>query len=352
MKKLLLSCLVLGASLWAIGQNKLIIPGTLWPDNNGVHINAHGGGIVQVGDTYYWFGEHKIEGVQGNRAHVGVHSYSSKDLLHWTDEGIALKVVQDDENHDITKGAVIERPKVIYNPRTKKYVMWFHLELKNQGYTAARTAVATADRVTGPYTYIRSLRPVAGLMPSAGETIDTAGYFRRDFAGGQMARDMTLFVDPADGKAYHIHASEENQTLHICQLTDDFLDFSPVWARAFIGRSMEAPAIFKKGDWYYFIGSGCTGWTPNAARSARARNILGPWEELGNPCRGDEKECASTFWSQSTYIQPYGNGFIFMADRWRSDNAIDGRYIWLPIEWEDEKPVLRWHKEWSLDMLR
>ena len=41
--------------------------------------------------------------------------------------------------------------------------------------------------------------------------------FRRDYVGGQMARDMTLFVDD-DGKAYHIYASEENSTLQISQL--------------------------------------------------------------------------------------------------------------------------------------
>ena len=55
-------------------------PGELWPDNNGVHINAHGGGILHDGDTYYWFGEHKTEGTAGNNALVGVHCYSSKDL--------------------------------------------------------------------------------------------------------------------------------------------------------------------------------------------------------------------------------------------------------------------------------
>ena len=343
-KTILLLCWALCFSA-AAAQNapKLRPAGELWPDTDGVHINAHGGGMLQVGDTYYWFGEHKVAGDEGNRAQVGVGCYSSKDLYNWKNEGIALAVVEDDA-HDIAKGSIVERPKVIYNPKTGKYVMWFHLELKNQGYSAARTAVAVADRPTGPYTYVRSVRPVAGVMPSAGDTADARGYFRRDFAGGQMARDMTLFVDPADGKAYHIHASEENETLHICQLTDDFLDFSPIWARAFVGRSMEAPTVFKRGDWYYFIGSGCTGWAPNAARSARARSILGPWEELGNPCRGTEEENATTFWSQSTYVLPWGDGFVFMADRWTPKNAIDGRYVWVPIEWEGEKPVLKLSK--------
>ena len=60
--------------------NHSFIPGELWMDNNGVHINAHGGGILAYGERYYWYGEHKIEGEAGNKAHVGVHVYSSENL--------------------------------------------------------------------------------------------------------------------------------------------------------------------------------------------------------------------------------------------------------------------------------
>nr|WP_259676474.1 hypothetical protein [Akkermansia muciniphila] len=66
-------------------------PGEIWTDNNGAHINAHGGGILYDKGTYYWYGEHKVEGDAGNYAQVGVHCYSSKDLYNWKDEGIALK---------------------------------------------------------------------------------------------------------------------------------------------------------------------------------------------------------------------------------------------------------------------
>lgn len=74
------------------------VPGAVWPDNHGRHINAHGGGFLYHGGVYYWFGEHKIEGEAGNRAHVGVHVYASEDLHNWRDEGIALAVV-DDQSH-------------------------------------------------------------------------------------------------------------------------------------------------------------------------------------------------------------------------------------------------------------
>jgi beta-xylosidase len=327
-------------------------PGEIWPDNNGVHINVHGGGILYQNGVYYWYGEHKIAGKAGNKAHVGVACYSSTDLYNWKDEGIALPVVKDEPKHDITQGCVLERPKVIYNQTTGKYVMWFHLELKGQGYRAARSGVAVSDFVTGPFTFVESFRPDAGVWPQNVTEDDKIpreeNYLVRDFESGQMARDMTLFVDD-DGTAYHLFASEENQTLHIAKLTDDYLRPSGEYVRVFAGRSMEAPTIFKREDKYYFIGSGCTGWAPNAARSAVADSVMGPWEELGNPCIGEDQDL--TFNSQSTHVLPVEGKpgcFIFMADRWRPDNAIDGRHIWLPIEFEDGRPVLRWQEEWSL----
>ena len=318
---------------------KTIKPGEIWADNNGVHINAHGGGILIDNETYYWFGEHKIEGKKGNQARVGVHCYSSNNLADWKDEGIALKVITDNPDHDITEGSVIERPKVIYNPITKKYVMWFHLELKGQGYRAARTGVALADNVTGPFTFIRSVNPNAGHWPvnfddelknklfpdslkswSAEwiQAVNDGMFVQRDFEKGQMARDMTLYIDE-DGRAYHIHASEENLTLHIAELTDDFQDFTGRYKRILPTGHNEAPSIFKRNNKYYMITSGCTGWAPNAARLLVADSIMGNWEYINNPCIGDDKEL--TFYSQSTYIFPVQgkeDAFIFMADRWKS----------------------------------
>ena len=350
-------------------------PGELWPDHNQVHINAHGGGILFHDGLYYWYGEHKIEGEAGNKAHVGVHVYASKDLYNWKDEGIALKVVEDDPAHDITKECVLERPKVIFNELTGKFVMWFHLELKGQGYDAARSGVAVSDSPTGPFTFLRSFRPNAGHWPEnvqeyhknpVADTIkekycggkgclpahvDSVNILGRDFEGGQMARDMNLFVDD-DGTAYHIYSSEENSTTHISQLTEDYTGYSGKYARFFQNRYMEAPAIFKTSyGKYYFIGSDCTGWSPNAARSAVADHIWGPWTELGNPCVGEGAEL--TFESQSTFVLPVQgkkNSFIYMGDRWRPENAIDGRYVWLPIKIEDGKPVIRWYDAWDLSV--
>lgn len=352
-------------------------PGQPWLADDSVHINAHGGGILYHEGVYYWYGQYMVAGDAGNRAQVGVSVYSSENLYDWKNQGIALSVVEKDTSHDIAKGCILERPKVIYNDSTHKFVMWFHLELRGQGYDAARSGVAVADNPIGPFTYLRSFRPNAGHWPvnvqdhhkrPVADTIkdkycggkgclpahpDSLNLLGRDFEGGQMARDMNLFVDD-DGKAYHIYSSEENSTLHISQLTGDYLGYSGQYARVFADRYMEAATILRKSDGtYYLIASDCTGWAPNAARSAKATSIFGPWEELGNPCRGADS--ATSFRSQSTYllsVQGLKDAFIYIGDRWTHENPIEGGHIWLPVEFEDGKLILRWYDEWDLSFFK
>ncbi len=325
-------------------------PGQIWPDNNGVHINAHGGGILYYQKKYYWFGEHKVAGEKGNKAYVGVHCYSSGDLYHWKDEGIALKVGSG--NSPIAAGAIIERPKVIYNRQSGRFVMWFHLELKDKGYDAALCGVAVSANITGPYSLHHTERPDRGALPAnpgAGyQEVDSV--LKRDLHIGQMSRDMNLFVDE-DNKGYLIYTSEENATVHISRLSGDYLHTTGNYVRVFPGRYMEATAIFKHKGHYYLAASGCTGWAPNAARSAIANSIFGPWKELGNPCRGADS--AITFHGQSTFVLPVAgkkDAFIFMADKWNPKNAIDGRYIWLPVQFNGDKFIVKWYDRWRLEV--
>jgi hypothetical protein len=350
-------------------------PGQIWPDNIGKHINAHGGGIIFYNDTYYWFGEYRLPRLEKDKSHYGVSCYSSKDLLNWKNEGLVLRVINDTASA-LKPGCIIERPKVIYNNKTGKFVMWFHHELKGQGYKAALTGVAVSDNVTGPYKYVRSLRPDAGAWPlnfpekyKKDSTKDSTlkawsdewitavkeGLFvRRDFKGGQMSRDMTLFVDK-DGKAYHVHAAEENMTLHFSELTDDYLDFTGRYIRVLPAESNEAPTIFLAKGKYYLLTSGTTGWKPNPGRIAVSKKIFGEWKKIGNPFRGTEHENSVSFDSQSTQIltvQGIKNAFIYMGDRWTPDNLANSRYIWLPVEWEKGNPIIKWYPNWNLSNLK
>jgi unsaturated chondroitin disaccharide hydrolase len=294
-------------------------PGDVWTDNNGTPINAHGGGVLYSSNKYYWFGEKR-----GRVASEGVSVYSSDDLYNWKNEGIAL-ALEGDTSSEISRGCIIERPKVIYNEKTHKYVMWFHLELKRQGYRAARAAVAVSDKVSGPYKYLGSFRP-----------------------NGNMSRDMNLFVDD-DGSAYQIYSSRDNYDLRVVKLTDDYLHATTSDSMLF-SLHREAPSIFKYKGQYFLFTSGCTGWTPNMASVHTSTSIWGPWKQFsGTPLEGPNAD--STYGGQSTYILPVQGkegAFIFMADRWNPRNLTDSRYLWLPIQFNNGMLYINWMTEWKL----
>ena len=257
-----------------------------------------------------------------------------------------------DTNSDLHSSKALERPKVIYNKTTKQFVMWMHID--SASYAATRSGVAVSARPPGPFKYLESFRPNAGVWPenvtAADKIPGKTNHLARDFKTGQMARDMTVFVDD-DGKAYQFYSSEENPTMHVSLLTDDDLWPAGKYRRIFIGRSMEAPTVFKHAGKYYLIASGCPARAPNAARSAVADNIFGPWTELGNPCVGPDAD--KTFGGQSTFVLPVqgrDDTFIFMADRRKQWNLPDSRYLWLPLEFTPEgKPVVRWQERWTLN---
>ena len=99
--------------------------------------------------------------------------------------------------------------------------------------------------------------------------------------------------------------------------------------------------------------SGLTGWKPNPGKLSVADDIMGNWQAFGNPCIGTEEQINTTFWSQSTYVIPVlgkSNAFIFAADRWKPKDHVDGRYIWLPIQFEEGIPFIKWYDEWDLSI--
>ena len=372
LKRILIFCvwgLVMAASVGAQSLER-ITPGQEWPDRKGEHINAHGGGLLFHEGKYYWYGENRP--ARGFTTEVGVEVYSSSDLMNWEDEGVAL-AVSEEAGHDIERGCIMERPKVVRNPKTGKFVMWFHLELKGKGYAAARVGFAESDSPVGPFRFIRSLRPNAGKWPTdfsrrdirKAKKLKEADYkewwtpewreairegllLARDVPGGQMSRDMTVYVDD-DGKAYHIYSAEENLTLNLAELTDDYLDYTGRYVRIAPGGQNEAPTIFKRDGVYWMITSGCTGWAPNEARMFKAASLWGPWEQLPSPFVG--KDAKKSFHTQGTYIfkvEGTEDGFVFMADRWNPQSLKNSRHIWLPIDFEaDGTPVIRWVDSWS-----
>jgi len=72
---------------------------------------------------------------------------------------------------------------------------------------------------------------------------------------------------------------------------------------------------------------------------------------LGNPARGPDAEI--TFHAQSTYVLSVAGtpgAFIFIADQWHPENAIDGRYVWLPIHLNSGEFTIAWISRWNLSI--
>jgi hypothetical protein len=303
------------------------VTGECWLDTSGEPIHAHGGGILLHGGLYYWYGENRagvtieLESGKHQPLAVGVSCYRSCDLVTWQNLGVVLPAV-DDPTHDLYVSKVIERPKVIFNRNTKQFVMWLHVD--SPDYKAARAGVAVADDPAGPFRYRESFRP-----------------------NGGESRDQTIFQDD-DGRAYHVCASDGNKNTLISLLSDDYLHPTPTHARAFTGRYMEAFALCKRGGQYWMIASGCTGWKPNEARSAVTDDLLGPWDESGNPCVGENAHI--TYGGQSAFIIPRngtGGSHIAMFDVWRPDDLRASGYMWLPITWGADRMTIPWRHTWQ-----
>ncbi len=356
--------------------------GKRWTDDEGNLIQAHGGQVQRIPvrdaatgemvEKWWWVGEDKSAGYRG-----GIRAYSSDDLYNWHSEGIVMRNVDSREQLEedpyfqelygdyteeqldnvyaclSSQTAVIERPKMLYNQKTDMYVIWFHADGPTQysdsNYAAASAGVAVSRTPNGPFRFIDRYR------------LNTCPKDQEDFypQSKGMARDMNLFVDE-DGTAYIIYSSEENLTLYISKLNEEYtyLATDPEEAvygedfiRLFPGAQREAPALFVRDGSYYLMTSGCTGWSPNQARYYRADSVLGEWENCGDPCVGDDK--LTTFDSQSTciFLADEDKGtYIYMGDRWNSEDLTNSRYIWLPVEFqEDGSMYLHYQEEWSLE---
>lgn len=293
-KRGLVLCMFALMSAAMVAQEKeYIVNGAEWVDTEGNVINAHGGGMLKVGEYYYWIGENRRDG-------VFVSCYRSKDLMNWEFRG---NLLTRDSHAELDK-ANIERPKVVYNQKTGKYLMWMHYEYGGN-YDKARAAVAWSDDIEKPFTYVKSFRPF-----------------------DNMSRDCTLYRD-SDGTAYFLSAARENYDLILYKLTDDYLDVKEQLLTLWPGGHREAPAIVKRGKYYFLMTSGCTGWAPNQGKYAYAKSLTGPWSELKNI--GDNV----TFDTQSTFIVPVEGkkqtSYLYIGDRWDGRRYFNSKYIFFPL---------------------
>ena len=338
-------------------------PGQLWLDTNGNRIQAHGGSVIAIDDYYYWYGENKekTDGVNGIW-HYGVRCYRSKDLYNWEDMGLIIPPDLEDINSPLHPTSCMDRPHIIYNAKTKKYICWLKIMEKDGSQTVT---VLTADYFLGPYTLVRT-----GLKPL-----------------NMSAGDFDLVVAP-DGKAYYYFERVHSETI-CADLIADYTDvtgfYSTHFPHPYPPYVREATAHFYRNGKHYLLTSGTTGYLPNPSEVAIADTWHGPYIVQGNPHIGDATN--TSFHSQiSSVFKVHGKKdlYIACADRWLPEYmdrqyedyakvfeyAFSGRkseidpawigspvientsiadYVWLPIRFEGEHAYIEWLDEWKLE---
>lgn len=311
-----------------------------WEDTDGNVLNVSDGGVIYVDGTYHWYGmvlrprPVAFKGEGGQTTTVGVAMYRSDDLYNWTYEGVILHS-SDDPASELYAPMRFERPKIIYNENTKKFVLWCHF-VKNPGDHGTEpgtgeAGVAVCDTVNGTYEWLGYTRP-----------IDELG----------IVRDSTLYKDK-DGSAYFIYDRDvnDNRCLHIVKLSDDYLKFTDVYRRIDVAYRREAASILYHNGYYFMFTSGLTGWKTNPAKYFRAENMLGPWTDMGDPCVDDVD--GTTFESQSTCFLPVEGRpgcFILMAERHNTSNFVHCTPIWLPVEFPTPGTLqVAYRESWSME---
>ena len=321
-----------------------------WLDTDGNIINASDGGIIYDKGKYHWYGMALrplpfAPGPDGGQmTDIGVVMYESSDLLNWKYEGVILKP-STDSTSELFGPLRFERPKIIYNEKTKQFVLWCHFVKypgdHGCGCGDADMGLAVCDTVNGEYKWLGFTKP-----------IDEKGW----------VRDMTVYKD-FDETAYLIYdrhtadpllgdktgGLQGDRCLHVVKLSEDYLSFTNTYKRIESAAWREAPCVAYNDGYYYIITSGLTGWDWNQAKAFRTKHLLDEWECIGDPCVDDITHTTFNTQGSNVFCVEGKNMQILMLERHNTSNFQRCSYVWLPIEFNADNTVsLHYKEEWHL----
>jgi len=351
-------------------------PGAEWLDTNGKPIQAHGGSIISANDWFYWYGENKEFTVDKNSPQSwGIRFYRSKDLYNWEDLGSLIPPDTEDPDSPLSPKGFPERPHILFNPRTREYVCWIKIRRDDPQYRC----VLVADQITGPYRMVQ----------------------RRLLPAGMAAGDFDIVADPDSGKAY-MYFEHDHKELVCIELTDDWRATTDRFTTHFQASppdTTEGIACFRRHEKLYLTASGMTGYFPNPSFVAMADDYLGPFTSLGDLHPDDRSRTSYNSQISCIFRHPRKRDlYIALADRWCPNlagedfesgrlslnlhsgitkamskppqpitpdeakslramssvgligvNTSISRYVWLPITFEGDRPVIRWQDTWKTE---
>tara|TARA_R110002049_G_scaffold33017_2_gene109004 strand:- start:231 stop:1709 length:1479 start_codon:yes stop_codon:yes gene_type:complete len=187
-------------------------------DTHGHIVDAHDGRLIQFNDTFYWYGT-SYGNTNGFTTKNHYVCYSSKDLKVWKKEGSLLPNQPE---------GVYYRPHVVYNKKTKRYVLWYNWYPKLWN---GQFGVATSKNPEGPFKIVNS----------------NVKMFRSDVGLG----DFGLFVDD-DNTCYLSYNTIQNHQVSVEKLDENYTA-STMENGGIIAEHMEAGTQFKKNGTYYLM---------------------------------------------------------------------------------------------------
>lgn len=219
MKRILFLAVLLLFIFNAYAQKKITVdnmrPRT---DVNGDTIDLHDGRVIKFGKRFYWYGT-SYGNTTGFVRTNEYNCYSSPDLMDWRKEGTLFNK---------KPSGIYYRPHVIYNEKTKKYVLWYNWYPKLWN---GKFGVAVSDYPQGPFEIVNTDVQVSHSALGVG--------------------DFGLFVDD-DKTAYIVYNTISGHQNSVERLSDDYLS-SSLENGGFIAKGCEAGAIFKRKNLYYLL---------------------------------------------------------------------------------------------------
>jgi len=324
--------------IWSFAGDGVIHNDTVWRDTAGNEIWCNGGHMIREGDLFYWVGYDTGPGHWPWK----INLYSSRNLADWKFENTVIRM----EGKFADMGWA-GRPALLHCKATGKYIIGFEADSPRQ-WKRHKVGFAVCDRIDGKYEWAEVQSP-EGTRSTGDQSV---------YQEGDKAYLLATMDKDIGGRKYL------NQSLAIFELSKDFLR---VERKVFEGfdnvngntkvvprdhSSREASHIVKNGDVYYWLSSGLVGWNSSATMYATAKDLAGPWSDL-TLLRTDPPS-QDSYNTQHDFVVPVvgseATTYVYVGDRYSQwTKRGTGRNIFLPIVFENDEPLLRWHKDWKID---
>lgn len=301
-----------------------------WKDTSGNPIYSQGGGVLKVGNTYYWYGakyngavtyyNNPSAGKNSDTSFNAITAYSSTDLVQWKFEGNVMTAA------DLGGAGWVGRIGVARNPTTGKYVLISQLD--------SELVFATSSTPNGHFTR-------AGTQSTIGNVVN------------DMSGDQSVFVDD-DGQAYLAFSNRNGRShLYVARLRpSDFLQVEPaanIYNSSAGGR--EGNIMFKHAGTYYFCSSDLHGWNASHTYCNTSSKVASSYssEFVMQGTDADFSHVTQTGLAFAVNGSA-GSFVVFGGDRWSdfAGNGI-GYNDWVPVTFNGTTPIFHSLSQWTLD---